>query len=766
MINKAIPFTLITFYSLVFSVFAQNTNVVIINSYHEGLSWTDQITKGIIDELNTSKPSAELFIEHLDSKRFISFNFEKELLNYLFTKYHDLKVDLIIATDDYAFDFLKDNRDSLFRNVPLVFCGVNNFQKCPDGVTGIFEEIDYEGKIGLIEQLHPNYSKIYFVVDDTQTGNIIYQSAYRILNSYIQNNKLTFLRNLSYDEMHDFIAQLDENAVVFFTIYTKDNKNTYLSYENSITKIRGNSNLPFYGAWDFYSEYGFVGGSAVGGYLQGTSVAKMGVRILSGEPINSIKPYFAPTYYFFDYKELKKHGIKRNQLPDGAIILNSPFSYIKENKSQFIFFSIIVSLLVFIIILLWGYLIYRRKKLMSEKKYHLDLEKTNQQLKQAIEKAEEANRLKTAFLANMSHELRTPMNGIIGFSKLLHDNPDTSIESRQKFLNIVNKSGYILLNLINDIIDLSKIEAKQLRIHYSNCRINEIMEELYSVFISERENTEKNQIQFIVSNGSDDPNFTIYSDGNRIRQVLYNLLSNALKFTQQGSIEFGYYIDQSQIVFFVKDTGIGLSKYECDIIFERFRQIDDSSTRRYGGSGLGLSISKGVVETMQGKIWVESEKSHGSTFYFSIPYLIPKQKSNSDILQKKLSAEYNWEKYTILIVEDARISYELLVKFLENTKVKILHAVDGELAVKICIENDRIDIVLMDIQLPVMDGLEATRLIKKVKPSLPIIAQTANAMIDDQRIIKEAGCDDYVAKPISKSELLEKINKFIIKKSQ
>lgn len=766
MIKKSILFTIIIIYSLFFSTLSQNKNVVIINSYHEGLSWTDQITKGITDELHKSIPSAELFIEHLDSKRFIGFNYEKELLKYLFIKYQDLKVDLLITTDDIAFDFLKENRDSLFRNVPLIFCGVNNYQECPEGITGIFEEVDYEGNIKLIEQLHPNYSKIYFVVDDTQTGNVIYQRANKILSSYIQSDKVEFLRNLSYDEMHDAIAQLDENAVVFFTIYTKDSRNVYLSYENSITKIRGNSDLPFYGAWDFYSEFGFVGGSAVGGYLQGSSAAKMGVRILSGEPINSIKPYFAPTYYFFDYKVLKKHGINRNQLPEGAIILNAPFSYIKENKSQFIFFSIIVVLLIFIIIILWGYLIYRRKKLIAEKKYHLNLEKTNQQLKQAIEKAEEANRLKTAFLANMSHELRTPMNGIIGFSKLLYDNPDSSIETRQKFLNIVNKSGYILLNLINDIIDLSKIEAKQLKIHYSNCRINEIMDELYSVFISERENTEKSQIQIVVSNGSNDSNFTIYSDGNRIRQVLYNLLSNALKFTQQGSIEFGYYIDQPQIVFFVKDTGIGLSKYECDIIFERFRQIDDSSTRRYGGSGLGLSISKGVIETMQGKIWVESEKSQGSTFYFSIPYLIPKKGSNAEILQKKLTAEYNWERYTILIVEDARISYELLVKFLENTKVSILHAVDGELAVKICTENDHIDVVLMDIQLPVMDGLEATRLIKKVKPSLPIIAQTANAMIDDQRIINEAGCDDYIAKPISKSELLEKINKFIIKINQ
>ena len=411
-----------------------------------------------------------------------------------------------------------------------------------------------------------------------------------------------------------------------------------------------------------------------------------------------------------------------------------------------------------IIIILWIYLIYRRKKLAEEKLFHSNLEMANEKLQLAIDKAQEANRLKSAFLANMSHEIRTPMNGIIGFSKLLYDNPEIDIETRLKFINIVNKSGYILLNLINDIIDLSRIEANQLKMNYANCRLNQIVDELYSFYLNEREVSEKNNIEIKISKGVKEDDFTIYTDGNRIRQVLYNLLSNALKFTQQGSIEFGYYFELPQIVFYVKDTGIGLSRFECDVIFERFRQIDDSSTRRYGGSGLGLAISKGVIESMHGKIWVESEKSQGSTFYFSIPYLMPKQETTINHETKKPSTTYNWEKYIILIVEDARISYELLVKFLQDTKVKILHADDGEQAVKMCLENDEIDAVLMDIQLPVMDGLEATRIIKKEKPSLPIIAQTANALADDQKIIYAAGCDDYIAKPICKSELLSKLS--------
>jgi len=734
-------------------------NILILNSYHEGLSWTDSITHGICHEFEKQNDSIELYIEYIDNKRFFDDTYYTSIYNFLKVKYTTKKFDLIFSSDDYSLEFLFQYRDSLFGKVPVVFCGINNLNvHLPEDYVGVFEKIDFLGNVKLIEKLHPDYSKIYFIVDKTKTGNIVYNSSLIELKEYIDKNKIEYLRDFTFDQLRSKIISLEKDAVVLFTPFTKDNSNSYINYENVIQKVCSESKVPIYGVWNFYLGNGIIGGKMNNGYQQGNMASKIALQILSGEKIENIKTQIASSYFAFDYKKMKEFGIRKSDLPKKSKILNCPLSFITENKSQFFFFSIIFVMLIAIIIVLWIFLLFRRNKMISEKRYKIKLELSNEKLKLAKEKAEDANRLKSAFLANVSHELRTPMNGVVGFSKILIDSPDLDIETRLKYLNIVNRSGYSLLNLINDIIDLSKIEANQLRINYSNCKLNELMDELFNFYISEKTALEKNNIQLFVSKELENQDFFIYSDSNRIRQVFYNLINNALKFTKEGTIEFGYKIQQQEIIFFVKDTGIGLTKFEQEIIFERFRQTDDASTRKYGGSGLGLSISKGIVENLKGKIWVESERNIGSTFFFSIPFISVKNGKEDGVKLKDKNKDFNWQTKTILIVEDVKVSFDLLTKFMAETKVNILHAADGDIAVKLCIENNSIDLVLMDIQLPTIDGLEATSIIKKSKPNLPIIAQTANAMADDRRTIIEAGCDDYIAKPINKSELLDKID--------
>lgn len=382
----------------------------------------------------------------------------------------------------------------------------------------------------------------------------------------------------------------------------------------------------------------------------------------------------------------------------------------------------------------------------------------NDEIKTAKEKAEESDKLKSAFLANMSHEIRTPMNAILGFTTLIRNRVLTE-EKRKDYLELVNSNCRQLLRIISDIIDIAKIEAGQISIFNKNFNLNKALHDLYMNFNSQLEAMKK-PIQLSLKCGLSNEESTIFSDKVRLEQILVNLLSNAIKFTDDGTIEFGYYIDRrSDIIFYVKDTGIGMTQKEQAVIFDRFRQISSSYNKIYGGTGLGLSISKGLTEKLGGKIWVESEIDVGSTFYFNIPY---KPGLRTDKMpQIEYSTNYNWKGKTILIAEDEEINFNLLETIVSPTKAKIIRAKNGIEAVEMCQNVKEIDIVLMDIKMPDMNGFDATKKIKLSRRTLPIIAQTAYAMSVDEDNCLRAGCDDYISKPLQIDDLLNKINKYL-----
>jgi PAS domain S-box-containing protein len=383
------------------------------------------------------------------------------------------------------------------------------------------------------------------------------------------------------------------------------------------------------------------------------------------------------------------------------------------------------------------------------------------ELIKAKEKAEESDKLKTAFLANMSHEIRTPMNGILGFAEMLND--DTlSLANRKKYLGIINSNGKMLINLIDDIIDFAKIEADQLNIMTDDFSLNNLLAQLHSTFSTENLRREKSALRILYRKALANDNCYIRTDPNRLRQILTNLIGNSIKFTQTGFIEFGYRLEKKdQLLFYVKDTGIGISKDKLDLIFERFMQADVSSTRKYGGSGLGLAISKGLVELLGGKMWAESTVNEGSTFYFTLPY-VPAIKKDEDSEEKKRpKTNYNWEGKLFLIAEDDKFSYKFLEGFLRQTGADVMHAADGHEAVNLCRNHDNVDLILMDIQMPEMNGLEATTAIKQFRKNIPVIAQTANAITEERQKCLEAGCDDFISKPININELYVKIDKWL-----
>jgi hypothetical protein len=379
----------------------------------------------------------------------------------------------------------------------------------------------------------------------------------------------------------------------------------------------------------------------------------------------------------------------------------------------------------------------------------------------AKEQAQESDRLKSAFLANMSHEIRTPMNGILGFTELLKE-PNLSSDDQQDFIQTIQISGERMLNTINNIVDVSKIESGLINVVIDETNINKKIEFTYKFFKPE---VERKGLQFIVKNGLSTEDAVIRTDNEKVYGVLTNLIKNAIRFTYDGSIEFGYVLksdcEPAELEFYVKDTGVGIPKNQQQMVFERFRQGSESNSRGYEGNGLGLSISKSYVEMLDGRIWVESEEGKGSTFYFTIPYIAVSEEKTT--IEEVVSAEHKEveiKNLKILIVEDDEISYSLLSRTLQKISKEVLHAITGVEAVEYCKNNPDLDLVFMDIRMPIMDGIEATRQIRQFNKELIIIAQTAYAFAGDSEIAIEAGCNDYISKPINKTLLYELMKKY------
>lgn len=372
-------------------------------------------------------------------------------------------------------------------------------------------------------------------------------------------------------------------------------------------------------------------------------------------------------------------------------------------------------------------------------------------------KAEESDRLKTAFLHNISHEIRTPLNAIVGFSSIL-SNPDLPAEKRKDFVDIITVSNDQLLSIISGIIALATLEAGQEKINEKETDINLVLLNVYEQLLVGHI---PEGVTFSFHPALPDEQALVYTDPVKLMQILVNLVENALKFTQKGKVRFGYDLQGNNLHFFVEDTGIGIPEGMHHIIFERFRQIDDSATRKYGGTGLGLALTKGYVELLGGTMGLTSEIGKGSIFSFTIPYNPVLDAGIAIRHDLKAPGRLDLPEKTILVAEDEDNNFLLICEILSTMNLKIIRAKNGLEAVNFCAGVALPDLVLMDIKMPVMDGIEATRIIKEKNPRLPVIALTAYALHEDKKRILASGCDAYLEKPLHPQSLVDKLAKYL-----
>lgn len=621
-------------------------NVLFINSYNQGYAWTDSLTSGII---NAAKGHSELslYIKHLNSKKFGQTKFELEK-EYIQSKYQGIQFDGIIVADNDALDFALKYDKELFPNVPVVYVGIANPEEYPlegSNYYGIKETGDSKQVLTLVRKLLPNSKCLFVITDNTTTGKVNrveFTSEAKQINDF----SVIFPVNINLDSIYEEVSQADKFDAIFYMGISLDENGKQIDPVPVIRKISQIAKVPVFTNDPVNQCPGVLGGLFRKGVQDGREAVKMLVELM--EPsfdrknmnhINQSAPYF-----FFDKNVLDQYNISEQRLPLKSRIFNQKRYFTREN------FVILLIVLVFLslafLLLSIGY--YRGQKEHKRNKKELKeveiqknelelanenlaitmakLEDTNWRLNDlneklilAKKKAEESDKLKSAFLANVSHEIRTPLNSIVGFSSLLVDG-NLNEEARKSYVELVESNTESLLVLIDEILDLSKIEAQQLSLNKQNFSVDSLIPELYQVFTLNQKN---HQVQLQINVWDSQKELFAFSDRVRVKQIFINLLSNAFKFTDSGIIEFGYFLsDAKEVILYVKDTGIGIKEEHHQAVFQRFRKLNEVQDKRiYRGTGLGLAITQKLVELLGGKIWIESQLGIGSAFYFTLQNL-------------------------------------------------------------------------------------------------------------------------------------------------
>ncbi|MEW5772313.1 MAG: ATP-binding protein [Thermodesulfobacteriota bacterium] len=735
---------------------AEAGRVLLLTSYHQGDPWTDRVVEGVRQAVGP----ADLRVEHLDARRMGRPEQLAGMRRHLAEKYAAAPLAALAAADDAAFALLLDMRGSDLPSLPLVFCGVNNFDpgriQGLAGITGVNEQVDIPGTVRLALDLQPRAKVLAAVVADRNAVGRANLESFRAraasLNGRVEVRELL---NLTRGRAEEVLGALPRNAVVLRLANLLEEDGRDVPLQESMRLISGQAPCPVFTFWDFDLGQGAVGGRVVSGLEQGRAAGAMLARILAGEPAQALPVHMvSPNVPMFDYPQLARFGIAGSSLPDGSVVLGQPEDVYRKYLPWMVVSLVFIGLQSWLIVTL---LASRGRHLKAEAALREQLaarKRAEEALRAAKESAEAANRAKSEFLATMSHEIRTPLNGIQGMLQIL-DGP--GLDPRQaEFVRVALDSSRSLTRILSDILDLSRIEAGAMDIAAEPFSLDAVLDPLCNVFASEAGNK---GLEFACIRHPGLPS-ALVGDAGRIRQVLFNLIGNAVKYTDRGQVRAEVWFaggpgghGPARLCLQVADTGPGIPGDDLDKAFNLFTQLDGSSTRRFGGAGLGLAIVLRLMRLMGGSLAVSSEPGQGTEFFVTLPVAVHER----PVAAAGLRAEGAGRGRRILVVEDEPVNRMATMHLLTRLGYAPHGAQDGCEALE-RLARESYAAVLMDIQMPGMDGIETTRRIRSGEAGeaarfLPVVALTAHAMSGDREQFLAGGMDGYIAKPVDLEEM-------------
>lgn len=745
--------------------------ILIISSYNPDTRNTTQNISEFMEEYKRLGGTAPVIIENMNCKSLPEAPLWKSKMNALLNKYKNENTpEVAIILGQEAWSSYLSQDEPVLKGIPIL-CGMvsSNAVILPDSsevlsewdpesidieryisqghfLSGFLYTYDVHKNIQLIKGLYPATKNIALVTDNSYGGIALQALVKKDMKTFPDLNLILLdgRKNNIYTIIEQ-IKKLPKETAILLGTWRVDVNDGYYVGNATYTMMSSNPTLPAFTLTSTGLSHW-----AIGGYIPeyrpiGKDLAKQAIDIQAGKiQQKDLHAINIPNVYTFDAQKLKEFNIDKNILPTNSILINTEGNLFIKYRFEILLIVACILLIFLLMILLF---LFRTNRLKDMLMNSLEQQKiVESELRVAKEKAEESDHLKSAFLANMSHEIRTPLNAIVGFSGLLA--MAENYEERDEYINIINNNNELLLQLINDILDLSKIEANTLEFVYSDIDINQLLCDIEQT--SRLKAADGVQVSFVEKL----PHCIIRTDKNRLSQVVTNFINNAIKFTKEGSIYFGYKHKENNLYFYVSDTGCGIDKDVKDSVFQRFVKLDSFAQ----GTGLGLSICQMIVHKLGGEIGVDSELGQGSTFWFTLPDTVIEEShvSVAETNKTEVSTESPTDNKTatLLIAEDNESNYTLIKAILKD--YNLLHAWNGQEAIDLY-RKYHPDMILMDLKMPIMDGYQATEEIRKDNTIIPIIAVTAFAFAEDEQRVSQSGFNGYVAKPIKPNNLKKKI---------